>query len=45
MGLACAVAGVLFVALIGRKLLPSHSTGVSKKQRSQRNLRTLYGLQ
>jgi di/tricarboxylate transporter len=39
------VIGTLFVAFFGRLLLPSGATGVSKKQRSQRNLRTLYGLQ
>jgi len=39
------VAGTLFVALLGRLLLPKHSPGDQPLQRSQRNLRTLYGLQ
>ena len=39
------IVGTLFVALAGRYILPSRSPGVSKKPRSQRNLRTLYGLQ
>jgi len=39
------VAGTLFIAFVGRFILPSSTPGVSKKHRSQRNLRTLYGLQ
>jgi di/tricarboxylate transporter len=39
------ITGTLFVALVGRLMLPVRSTNVSKKRPSQRNLRTLYGLQ
>jgi di/tricarboxylate transporter len=39
------IVGTLFVAFFGRHLLPSGTTGIGKKQRSQRNLRALYGLQ
>ncbi len=44
-GVGAMLVGVAFVAFYGRKLLPTHSTGVGNKQRSQRNLQTLYGLQ
>jgi di/tricarboxylate transporter len=39
------VTGTVFVAFAGRFLLPKGTPGLGKKQRSQRNLRTLYGLQ
>lgn len=38
------VVGTLFVAFVGRLILPQRSTSTTL-QRSQRNLRTLYGLQ
>ena len=39
------VIGTLFVALIGRKILPSRSPADRNRSRSQRNLRALYRLQ
>ena len=44
-GAGVLIVGTLFVAAFGRVLLPVRSTGAGNKQRSQRNLRTLYGLQ
>jgi di/tricarboxylate transporter len=44
-GLGVMFVGTAFVAFFGRHLLPSRSPGMSSKQRSQRNLRALYGLQ
>ena len=38
------VAGTLFIALLGRHLLPSVKPEEETQRRSQRNLRTLYGL-
>ena len=39
------VAGTLFIALLGRHLLPSVKPEEETQRRSQRNLRTQYGLQ
>ena len=39
------VVGTVFIAFVGRFILPRGAVGVGAKQRSQRNLRTLYGLQ
>jgi di/tricarboxylate transporter len=44
-GVGVLIVGTLFVALFGRLLLPYRSPGAGGRQRSQRNLRTLYGLQ
>ncbi len=38
------LAGTAFIALIGRHWLPKIKTEVGKRRRSQRNLRSLYGL-
>lgn len=39
------IAGTLFVAFFGRRMLPDRSPGDTTLQRSQRNLRAQYGLQ
>jgi di/tricarboxylate transporter len=44
-GLGVMFVGIAFVAFFGRHMLPRRSPGMSSKQRSQRNLRSLYGLQ
>ena len=44
-GIGALIVGTAFVAFYGRKILPVRVSGVGNKQRSQRNLRTLYGLQ
>jgi di/tricarboxylate transporter len=44
-GVGALVIGTLFIALFGRLLLPQKDPVADTKQRSQRNLRTLYGLQ
>jgi len=44
-GIGALVVGTIFVALYGRKILPVRVSGIGAKQRSQRNLRALYGLQ
>jgi di/tricarboxylate transporter len=44
-GLGALVVGTLFVALVGRLILPQKDPSAASNLRSQRNLRTLYGLQ
>ncbi len=44
-GLGALAAGTLFMAFAGPRLLPSQDPGLEAHQRSQRNLRTQYGLQ
>ena len=44
-GLGVLVVGTLFVALVGRLILPQKDPSGASNLRSQRNLRTLYGLQ
>ncbi|MCP4000660.1 MAG: SLC13 family permease [Gammaproteobacteria bacterium] len=44
-GLGVMLVGTAFVAFFGRHMLPNRPTGMGSKQRSQRNLRALYGLQ
>lgn len=44
-GLGAMVIGTLFVAFLGRYILPAGQTTDSSRQRSQRNLRQQYGLQ
>ena len=44
-GLGALVVGTLFVALVGRLILPQKDPSGASNLRSQRNLRTLYGLQ
>jgi di/tricarboxylate transporter len=44
-GLGAMFVGITFVAFYGRKILPHRKSGVGSKQRSQRNLRAMYGLQ
>jgi di/tricarboxylate transporter len=44
-GLGAMIAGIAFVAVIGRVMLPSSEPAGETQQRSQRNLRNLYGLQ
>ena len=44
-GLGVLVIATLFIALAGRLLLPRRDPGADSAQRSQRNLRTQYGLQ
>lgn len=43
-GAAALVGGVLFFVLFGRRLLPTREAGEFTRTRSQRNLRSLYGL-
>jgi len=45
LGSAVLVSGTLFVAFVGRLLLPRRKPDEEMQRRSQRNLRTLYGLQ
>ncbi len=44
-GLGVLAVGTLFVALVGRLILPQKDPSGASNLRSQRNLRTLYGLQ
>jgi di/tricarboxylate transporter len=44
-GLGALAVGTLFVALVGRLILPQKDPSGASNLRSQRNLRTLYGLQ
>jgi di/tricarboxylate transporter len=44
-GVGALLCGTAFVALAGRKILPRRDPGMEAHQRSQRNLRTQYGLQ
>jgi di/tricarboxylate transporter len=44
-GLGALLAGTLFIAVLGRSILPRKDPGLEAHQRSQRNLRTQYGLQ
>ena len=44
-GLGAMVVGIIFVAFIGRLILPQKDPSGASNLRSQRNLRTLYGLQ
>lgn len=44
-GIGALLAGTAFIALGGRHLLPRQDPGLEAHQRSQRNLRTQYGLQ
>ncbi|MCC7258807.1 MAG: SLC13 family permease [Gammaproteobacteria bacterium] len=44
-GLGALAAGTIFMAFAGRRLLPQKDPGLEAHQRSQRNLRTQYGLQ
>ncbi|MDP6435753.1 MAG: SLC13 family permease [Gammaproteobacteria bacterium] len=44
-GIGALVVGTLFIGFFGRLLLPQRDPVADTKQRSQRNLRTLYGLQ
>ncbi len=44
-GLGAMVVGTIFVAFIGRLILPQKDPSGASNLRSQRNLRTLYGLQ
>jgi di/tricarboxylate transporter len=45
LGCALLLAGTAFMALIGRHMLPRKKPEAQTQRRSQRNLRTLYGLQ
>jgi len=45
LGTAVLLAGTLFISLVGRLLLPRKKPDEEMQRRSQRNLRTLYGLQ
>ncbi len=44
-GLGALAAGILFMVLAGRHILPRQDPGLEAHQRSQRNLRAQYGLQ
>jgi di/tricarboxylate transporter len=44
-GIGAVLAGTAFVALAGRRILPRQDPGLEAHQRSQRHLRTQYGLQ
>jgi len=44
-GVGALAAGVAFIALAGRRILPRQDPGLEAHQRSQRNLRAQYGLQ
>jgi di/tricarboxylate transporter len=44
-GIGVLLMGTAFMAFFGRYMLPHRVPGMSTKQRSQRNLRALYGLQ
>ncbi len=44
-GLGVLLAGVVFIAFVGRLMLPRRESAGASKQRSQRNLRAQYGLQ
>jgi di/tricarboxylate transporter len=44
-GLGALLAGTAFMALAGRRMLPQKDPGLEAHQRSQRHLRTQYGLQ
>ena len=44
-GLGALIAGTVFIALFGRRILPRQDPGLEAHQRSQRNLRAQYGLQ
>jgi di/tricarboxylate transporter len=44
-GVGALLAGTVFVAVAGRRILPRQDPGLEAHQRSQRNLRAQYGLQ